>query len=221
MSSEAYPMVLLVLTSVAMTFILVRGSRPLSRKLLRFLGLVFPLAIFPRWGIWAYRICLFIPAVILAFLEAARALGHEDVSILGRLLSPIAREREGRGFFGFSAWFWGAALASLAPGGIGPAVTTMGTLCDPWASMAGSAWGGRRTVLGKTWAGSWACLLASVGTGASFVMLFPWTGVSFLQVVVVSAAMTAAERYSPGEYDNLSIQAAGAAAMLLSAWAFH
>jgi len=217
---EAYPMLLVIAISAVATLFMVRGSRPLARKGLRLAGLVIPLAVFPLWGSGAYRICNFLPAAALALLEAARLSGGGGGSSLDRLISPIAKEGEGKGFSGLSTYFWGAALASLAPGGVGPAVTVMANLGDPWASMIGSAWGGRRSPLGKTWAGSAACLTATAWAGSSFVMLFPGSGVTYLQAILASMAMTVVEGYSPGEYDNLLIQAAGAAAMILTARVF-
>jgi len=216
MPKEAYPMVLVIMASAAAVLFLVRGPRQIGRKMVRLMGLVFPLLVFPLWGIGVYRACFILPAVILALLEAVRLSGRRDRSMLDRLLSPIAKEGEGRGFFGFSTYFWGAALASLAPGGAGPAVTAMATLCDPWASMIGTAWGGHGSSLGKTWVGSLTCLLVSLMTGLSFSILFPRAGVSLLQTLLASVAMTAAERYSSGEFDNLSIQVVGAAVITLS-----
>ncbi|HOI82182.1 MAG: hypothetical protein WCS47_05445 [Thermovirgaceae bacterium] len=218
MSKEAYPLVLVIMASVAAVLLLVRGPGQIGRKMLRLMGLVFPLVVFPLWGIGVYRTCVILPAAVLALLEAARFSGRRDRSTLGRLLSPIAKEGEGRGFFGFSTYFWGSALASLAPGGTGPAVTAMATLCDPWASMAGTAWGGQGSSLGKTWVGSLTCLLVSSMTGLSFAVLFPRAGISLQQTLLASVAMTAAERYSPGEFDNLSIQVVGAAVVTLSSF---
>ena len=220
MPRETYPMLLVIAMSAAAALFMVRGSRPLARKALRLAGLVIPLAVFPLWGAGAYRICNLAPAAVLALLEAARLSGSGEDSLLGRMVSPIAKEGEGKGFSGLSTYFWGAALASLAPGGIGPAVTVMANLGDPWASMAGSAWGGKRSPHGKTWAGSAACLVVTSWAGLSFVMLFPGSGVTFFRAVLASMVMTAVERYSPGEYDNLSVQAAGAAAMILAAGVF-
>lgn len=220
MPRETYPMLLVIAMSAAAALFMVRGSRPLARKALRLAGLVIPLAVFPLWGAGAYRICNLAPAAILALLEAARLSGSGEDSLLGRMVSPIAKEGEGKGFSGLSTYFWGAALASLAPGGIGPAVTVMANLGDPWASMAGSAWGGKRSPLGKTWTGSAACLVVTSWAGLSFAMLFPGSGVTFFRAVLASMVMTAVERYSPGEYDNLSVQAAGAAAMIFVAGVF-
>ncbi|OQB45384.1 MAG: hypothetical protein BWY01_01296 [Synergistetes bacterium ADurb.Bin155] len=53
--------------------------------------------------------------------------------------------------------------------------------------------------------------------GLSFAAAFSGAGVTFFQATLAAAAMTAAERYSPGEYDNLLVQAAGAVTMVLSA----
>jgi len=211
------PMLLVTAATAAATLFLVRGARPLTRKTLRLAGLALPLAVFPLWGLGAYRALNFTAAGALALLEAARLRGGGGSSLLGRLASPIAKEGEEGGFSGLSTYFWGAALASLAPVGIGPAVTVMANLGDPWASMAGSAWGGRRSRLGKTRAGMAACLAASLSAGLSFAAAFPGAGVTFFQAALAAAAMTAAEKYSPGEYDNLLVQAAGAVTMVLSA----
>ena len=218
MSKEAYPLVLVIMASVAAVLLLVRGPGQIGRKMLRLMGLVFPLVVFPLWGIGVYRTCVILPAAVLALLEAARFSGRRDRSTLGRLLSPIAKEGEGRGFFGFSTYFWGSALASLAPGGTGPVVTAMATLCDPWASMAGTAWGGQGSSLGKTWVGSLTCLLVSSMTGLSCAVRFPRAGIALQLTLRASVAMTAAERDSPGEFDNLSIQVVGAAVVTLSSF---
>jgi len=84
--------------------------------------------------------------------------------------------------------------------------------------MAGTAWGGQGSSLGKTWVGSLTCLLVSSMTGLSFAVLFPRAGISLQQTLLASVAMTAAERYSPGEFDNLSIQVVGAAVVTLSSF---
>ena len=92
----------------------------------------------------------------------------------------------------------------------------MANLGDPWASMA-AAWGGAGPASARPRAGTAACLAASLSAGLSFAAAFSGAGVTFFQATLAAAAMTAAERYSPGEYDNLLVQAAGAVTMVLSA----
>ncbi len=209
-------LLLLILASTMMFFLLVPGQRQLRRKLLRLVGLVFPLAVFPLWGINVYRVCLLIPSSLLLLLEIARLRSSGERSRLDRLVAPIAKKGEEGHIFGISTYFWGAMVASFAPEGIGPAVMAMATISDSWAAVAGFAWGGRRTTLGKTWVGSAACLLSALWMGSSFAGVFPWSSVSFPLVAVASPAIAAAERFTPGEYDNLAINITGAAAMVLT-----
>lgn len=216
MSNAILLMLLLILASIVMVLLLAAGPRQLRRKLLRILGLVFPLAVFPLWGIAVYRLCLLIPSALFLLLEIARLKKPGGISRFDRFISLIAKEGEEWHVSGISTYFWGALLASMAPGGIGPAVMAMSTLSDLWASVAGSARGGKRSALGKTWFGSAACLLAALWAGISFAGVFPWSGVSFLHVVVASPVIAAVERITPGEYDNLAIHASGAAVMVMA-----
>ncbi len=193
-----------------------RDGRILRRRAVRFLGLIFPLVIFPAGDIWAFRSSVFIPAIILGLLEIARLGPSRKRGGLERLISPIAKEGEETHVSGLSAYFWGASLASLAPGGIGPAVMAMATISDAWGAMAGSFPGGKRTSFGKSIHGTAACLISALWMGLTFSALFPSPGVSTVQLTLASVAIAAAERYTPGKFDNLTSPVAGAITMLLT-----
>jgi len=207
--------VLLLCLSAVLVLLTAPDTRYLRRRVLRFSGLVFPLAVYPLFGIRVYRISLLIPAAVLLALEAAGKKKPEK-NLLGTLISPIAKKGEREHISGISAWFTGVFIASLAPGGIGPAASAMGTAADPWASMAGTLIGGPKTKLGKTFSGSVACLLSAFWAGAVFSLLFPDSGVTLIHVSAGAFAIAAAEHYTPGAYDNITVFIAGAAAMTLA-----
>lgn len=107
-------------------------------------------------------------------------------------------------------------FASLAPGGIGPAASAMGTVADPWASMAGTLMGGLKTKRGKTFSGSVACLLSAFWSGVAFTLIFPDSGITLIHVSAGAVSIAAAEHYTPGAYDNITVFIAGAVAMTLA-----
>jgi len=215
MAPGIYLWILLLCLSTVLALLPAPDARHLRRRVLRFSGLVFPLAVYPLFGICVYRISLLIPAAVLLALEAAGKKKPEK-SLLGALISPIAKEGEREHISGISAWFAGLFIASLAPGGIGPAAAAMGTVADPWASMAGALMGGRKTKRGKTFSGSVACLLSAFWAGAAFSMLLPGSGFMLTHVSAGALSIAAAEHYTPGAYDNITVFIAGAAAMTLA-----
>lgn len=216
MFSAFASLILLLLSSSVMAVFSAREGRLLRRRVVRFLGLIFPLVIFPASNLLIFRSSVFIPAIMLGSLEFARLLPIGKRMWLEKLISPIAKEGEEGHVSGLAAYFWGALLASLAPGGIGPAVMAMVTVSDAWAAMAGSLWGRKRTPLGKSLPGTLACLASALWMGLTFSALCPSTGLSPLRTAVAAAAVSAAERFTPGRYDNLTSHAVGALAMIFT-----
>lgn len=209
-------LVLLLLSSFVLAVFSAREGRILRRRFTRLLGLIFPLVIFSVWDIRVFRSSVFIPAIILGLLEFARSRPSGKRAWLEWLISPIAKNGEETHVSGLSAYFWGASLASLAPGGIGPAVMAMATVSDAWGAMAGSIWGRERTPLGKSLPGTFACLVSAFWMGLVFSALFPSLRLSLVRIAVTALAIAVAERYTPGKYDNLTSPAAGAVAMIFT-----
>ncbi|MDD2452390.1 MAG: hypothetical protein PHS90_00635, partial [Synergistaceae bacterium] len=216
MAPGIFMWVLLLCMSTVLVLLTASDARSLRRRILRFSGLVFPMAVHPLFGICVYRISLLIPAAVLLALEAVGKKKPEK-SLIGTLISPIAKEGEREHFSGISAWFAGVFIGSLSPGGIGPAAAAMGTVADPWASMAGTLMGGRKTKRGKTFSGSAACFLSAFWAGTAFSLLFPGWGGTLIHVSAGALSIAASEHYTPGTYDNITVFIAGAAAMTLSA----
>jgi len=215
MAPGIFMWVLLLCMSTVLVLLTASDARSLRRRILRFSGLVFPMVVHPLFGIRVYRISLLIPLVVLLGLEASGKKKPEK-NLLGTLISPIAKEGEREHLSGISAWFTGVFIASLAPGGIGPAAAAMGTEADPWASMAGTLMGGRKTKPGKTFSGSVACLLSAFWSGVAFTLIFPDSGITLIHVSAGAPAIAAAEVYTSGTYDNITVFIAGAAAMTLA-----
>jgi len=215
MAPGIYLWILLLCLSTVLALLPAPDARHLRRRVLRFSGLVFPLAVYPLFGICVYRFFILIPSAVLLALEAAGKKKPEK-SLLGALISPIAKEGEREHISGISAWFAGLFIASLAPGGIGPAAAAMGTVADPWASMAGALMGGRKTKRGKTFSGSVACLLSAFWSGVAFTLIFPDLGITLIHVSAGAPAIAAAEVYTSGTYDNITVFIAGAVAMTLA-----
>ncbi|GAB6280757.1 MAG: hypothetical protein STSR0007_08570 [Thermovirga sp.] len=216
MSPAVPSLVLLLLSSLVLAIFSARDVRILRRRFTRFLGLVFPLVIFPVWDIRVFRSSVFIPAIILGLLEFARFLPSGKKTLLERLISSIAKEGEEKHVSGLATYFWGASFASLAPDGIGPAVMAMATLADAWGAMAGSLWGRKRTPLGKSLPGTLACFISAFWMGLTFSTLSQSSRVSIVRIAVTSLIIAAAERYTPGRYDNMTSHAAGAVAMFFT-----
>jgi len=214
MAPGIYLWILLLCLSTVLALLPAPDARHLRRRVLRFSGLVFPLAVYPLFGICVYRFFILIPSAVLLALEAAGKKKPEK-SLLTALISPIAKEGEREHLSGISAWFAGVFIASLAPGGIGPAAAAMGTVADPLASMTGTLIGGRKTRRGKTFSGSAACLLSAFCAGTAFTLVFPDSGVTIFHVSAGAPAIAAAELYTPGTYDNITVFITGAAAMTL------
>lgn len=209
-------MTVLVGTSIILAFFSAGETRLFRRRLVRLMGLVFPLVVFPVWGAGIFRVCLFIPCIALGLLELSRFWGPDGKPWIQRLISPIAKEGEEKHISGLAAFFWGSSLASLAPGSIGPAVMAMATISDSWGAMAGSFPGGKRTAFGKSIHGTAACFISALWMGLVFSSLFPSPGVSTVQLILTSVAIAAAERYTPGKFDNLTSPVAGAITMLIT-----
>lgn len=203
----------LLAATAAMAAKTTQKGRSRRRKILRMVGLCFPFAVYPLWGVWVFRYCLMLCSLVLALLETARFLGLKTGAAYEDVFGLFAKQGESRHVSGVTTYFWGALLASAAPGALGPAAMAMATMGDAWAALAGKVWGKPHTVRGKSMAGSTACLVSSFWAGATFFLLLGCFEPHLSALFAGAGALTAAEWLTSGKYDNITTHAAAALAM--------
>lgn len=173
------------------------------RKIYRYCGLLFPLVIYPVYGLGIFRIVLCSTAITALFIEGARKVIPGLNNILKKVFSPVGKKEEAFHISGTTTYLAGSATASLFPGAAGPLSIIMLTLGDAWAVLAGSRWGKHHWMPGKTIEGSLACLFISFLSGLSFVLYFSEIRIFWPVILISAIALTLAEGLTRGKWDNL------------------
>jgi dolichol kinase len=180
------------------------------RKLYRLLGLVFPLVIFPVFGLFSYRYVLVTMASISLGSELLRNYSFRFNEAFCRFFSKVSKEEESHFVTGTTMYLTAGALASFFPEPIGPLSLIIVTLGDAWAVMVGSKWG-RRTIRGKkTLEGTAACFFACIFASFAFGSLEVFGGLSTVGLGVGAVLSSGAELLTPGRYDNFIMTLAAA-----------
>jgi len=168
---------------------------------------------------------LAIATVFVIAVDLSRLRAKRWALWIYRRFPLIFRRDERHNLSGASVMMAGATVTSY----LFPAdVTAAGILCLAWgdssAAIVGQAVSHTRQQLGleaakrsrapvviirrgKTWAGSFACLIAS---GVVIALVLGWQPLPIVLGAIASAAM---ERWTPGRWDNLSIPLVSAGVM--------
>jgi dolichol kinase len=181
-----------------------------KRKLYRMCGLFFPLLVFPLWGQGAYRITLGCLAAVILLAEILRKRDPVFERGFIRFFSGVSKAKETEQVSGTAWYLWGAAIASLFPGVVGPSALVMMTLGDAWAVLAGKRWGRRRILGEKTFLGTFACFASSFLAGYAFAMINSQVPVPVITYVAGAGAAAFSELVTPGRWDNLTVAPATA-----------
>jgi len=184
-----------------------------KRKLYRMCGLVFPLAVFPLWGLGVYRLTLGVLALAILIAEVARKRSAAFDRGFRRFFAGVSKKEEAENVSGTAWYLWGAAIASPFPGAIGPASVVMMTLGDAWAVMAGRRWGRYRLLGGKSLLGTFACFASAFSAGFAFAMMNSQVSVPVMIYVAGAAVAAVSELVTPGRWDNLTVAPATAFAV--------
>lgn len=171
----------------------------LRRKLSRFLFLLFPLGIFPVFGQPSFRRSMLVLGALALLLEILRFGSPQFKDILRPFFRKSGREEEAETVSGVTLLLMGSAITALFPGRAGPLGVTLLVVGDGWASLAGQRWGKTFWREGKSWVGSFACVLAS-SMGA--LLLFPELVLTPVRLVAISLFAGLAEGAFRGVWDN-------------------
>jgi len=186
------------------------GNFLYRRKIYRLLGLIFPLVIFPVFGLLAYRYVLVVLASISLGSELLRIYSLRFNKAFCKFFSKVSKEEESYFVTGTTMYLTAGALTSFFPGPIGPLSLIIVTLGDAWAVLVGSKWG-RRTIRGKkTLEGTAACFFACIFTSFAFGSLEVFGGLSMVGLGVGAVISSLAELLTPGRYDNFIMTLAAA-----------
>jgi len=181
-----------------------------KRKLYRMCGLFFPLVVFPLWGQGAYRVTLGCLAALILLAEILRKGNPVFERGFIRFFSGVSKPKEANQVSGTAWYLWGAAIAALFPGVVGPSALVMMTLGDAWAVLAGKRWGRCRIFGEKTLLGTFACFASSFLAGYAFAMINSQVPVSVITYVAGAGAAAFSELVTPGRWDNLTVAPATA-----------
>ena len=187
----------------------------IRRKIYRYCGLVFPLVIYPVYGLPVLRTVLFSMTAAALLLEGGRRVLPGINIVLRKIFSPVGKEEEAFHTSGTTYYLTGSALACLFPGGTGPLSLIMLTLGDAWAVLTGKRWGQHAWISGKTVEGSLGCLFICILAGLSFVLFTGGNNISPFSVVIGAIAATLAEALFRGSLDNLMIAPSTAAVIYI------
>ncbi len=186
------------------------------RKLARFLFLVFPLGVFPLWGLEFFRRSILVMGFCALILELIRAANLTVRRGMSSFFGHLGRPSEALEISGVTLFLMGSALAVLVPGCAGPAGVTVSALGDGMASLAGRRWGRWFWMPEKSGAGTAACFLAS---GAALLLLFPQLSLEPGKLAALILVSGFAEALFPGKWDNLIMAPLVAVAFwLMHAW---
>ncbi len=187
----------------------------IRRKIYRYFGLVFPLVIYPVYGLQVLRIVLFSMAAAALLLEGGRKVLPGINIILRKIFSPVGKGEEAFHISGTTYYLAGSALACLFPGETGPLSLIMLTLGDAWAVLTGNRWGQHSWISGKTVEGSLGCLFICILAGLSFSLFTGGNDISPFSVVIGAIAATLTEALFRGSLDNLMIAPSTAAVIYI------
>ena len=187
----------------------------IRRKIYRYCGLIFPLVIYPVYGLPVLRIVLFSMTAGALLLEGGRRVLPGINIVLRKIFSPVGKEEEAFHTSGTTYYLTGSALACLFPGGTGPLSLIMLTLGDAWAVLTGKRWGQHAWISGKTVEGSLGCLFICILAGLSFVLFTGGNNISPFSVVIGAIAATLVEALFRGSLDNLMIAPSTAAVIYI------
>ncbi len=187
----------------------------IRRKIYRYCGLVFPLLIYPVYGLPVLRTVLFSMTAAALLLEGGRRVLPGINIVLRKIFSPVGKGEEAFHTSGTTYYLTGSALACLFPGGTGPLSLIMLTLGDAWAVLTGKRWGQHYWISGKTIEGSLGCLFICILAGLSFVLFTGGNNISPFSVVIGAIAATLTEALFRGSLDNLMIAPSTAAVIYI------
>ncbi|NLH37693.1 MAG: phosphatidate cytidylyltransferase [Thermotogaceae bacterium] len=209
-----------ILTVVMVVWLIVRGWNNLKRsysyarealqstfvrrKLLRYLGLLFPTLAYPLWGPVVFRYIVVISGLIALTLEIMRRYWKGLNDVLRKAFRPVGKSEEAFKVSGTSYFLMGCAVAGLFPVPYSLIAILMLTLGDSWAAMVGKRWGKHMWLSGKSLEGSIACLFICLASGAVYMNLISMQ-ISYTALVVGALAATLVEGFGNWLNDNLTM----------------
>ncbi|MBP8658135.1 MAG: glycerol-3-phosphate acyltransferase [Fervidobacterium sp.] len=209
-----------ILTVVMAVWLIVRGWNNLKRsysyarealqstfvrrKLLRYLGLLFPTLAYPLWGPVVFRYIVVISGLIALTLEIMRRYWKGLNDVLRKAFRPVGKSEEAFKVSGTSYFLMGCAVAGLFPVPYSLIAILMLTLGDSWAAMVGKRWGKHMWLSGKSLEGSIACLFICLASGAVYMNLISMQ-ISYTALVIGALAATLVEGFGNWLNDNLTM----------------
>lgn len=209
-----------ILTVVMVVWLIVRGWNNLKRsysyarealqstfvrrKLLRYLGLLFPTLAYPLWGPVVFRYIVVISGLIALTLEIMRRYWKGLNDVLRKAFRPVGKSEEAFKVSGTSYFLMGCAVAGLFPVPYSLIAILMLTLGDSWAAMVGKRWGKHMWLSGKSLEGSIACLFICLASGAVYMNLISMQ-ISYTALVIGALAATLVEGFGNWLNDNLTM----------------